>query len=34
MVTPGCPLGRPGLRPVLFRNDLGATKTTPSPDRP
>ena len=32
MVTPGCPLGRPGLRPVFFRSDCGAGLPSPSDD--
>jgi hypothetical protein len=32
MVVPGCPLGRPGRRPVFFRNDLGAGLPSPSED--
>jgi hypothetical protein len=32
MVAPGCPLGRPGLRPVFFRNDFGAGLPSPSDD--
>jgi hypothetical protein len=32
MVAPGCPLGRPGQRPVFFRNDLGAGLRSPSED--
>ncbi len=32
MVAPGCPLGRPGRRPVFFRNDLGAGLPSPSED--
>jgi hypothetical protein len=29
-VAPGCPVGRPGLRPDLPRSDLGAGLTRPS----
>jgi hypothetical protein len=32
MVTPGWPFGRPGLRPVFFRNDPGAGLASPSDD--
>jgi hypothetical protein len=32
MVTPGCPLGRPGLRPVFFRSDFGTGLPSPSED--
>ena len=32
MVTPGCPFGRPGLRPVFFRSDFGAGLPSPSDD--
>ena len=32
MVAPGCPFGRPGLRPVFFRSDLGAGLPSPSED--
>ena len=32
MVTPGCPFGRPGLRPVFFRSDFGAGLPSPSED--
>jgi hypothetical protein len=32
MVAPGCPLGRPGLRPVFFRSDFGAGLPSPSDD--
>lgn len=30
MVAPGCPLGRPGPRPVFFRSDFGAGLPSPS----
>src|SRR6266487_435971 len=30
MVAPGCPFGRPGLRPVFFRSDFGAGLPSPS----
>ena len=32
MVAPGWPFGRPGLRPVFFRSDLGAGLASPSDD--
>jgi hypothetical protein len=32
IVTPGCPLGRPGLRPDLARSDFGAGLAGPSDD--
>ena len=31
-VAPGCPFGRPGLRPVFFRSDFGAGLASPSDD--
>ena len=32
IVAPGCPFGRPGLRPVFFRSDFGAGLPSPSED--
>jgi hypothetical protein len=32
MVTPGWPLGRPGLRPVFVRSDFGTGLPSPSED--
>ena len=32
IVTPGCPVGLPGLRPVFFRSDFGAGFARPSED--
>ena len=32
MVTPGCPFGLPGLRPLLLRSDFGAGLPSPSED--
>ena len=32
MVTPGCPFGRPGLRPDLRRSDLGEGLASASAD--
>ncbi len=32
IVTPGCPFGRPGFRPVFARSDLGAGFASPSDD--
>jgi hypothetical protein len=31
-VAPGCPFGRPGLRPVFLRSDFGAGLASPSAD--
>jgi hypothetical protein len=32
MVAPGCPFGRPGLRPDFFRSDFGDGLPSPSDD--